>query len=133
MFLLLLCLGTILALTYPASCQPSCSSPPSSGSIRAALFHPFSRSTTAPTPSLSESGRETRWSPSAAFRPARQRCHAWVPGPPPRVVTLSCIQGPLLFTTLFGPGQGYPPPPRVVTLSCIRGPLLFTTLLGLGQ
>ncbi len=29
------CPGTILALTCPASCQPSCSPPPSSGSIRA--------------------------------------------------------------------------------------------------
>ncbi len=43
--------------------------PPSSGSIGAAWFHPFSRSTTAPTrscaaapaPSPSESGRGTRW------------------------------------------------------------------------
>jgi hypothetical protein len=33
MFLPLLCLGTILAPTCPASCQPSCSPPPSSGSI----------------------------------------------------------------------------------------------------
>jgi hypothetical protein len=49
MFLLLLCLGTILALTCPMSCQPSCSPPPSSGSVGVAWFHPFSRSTTAPT------------------------------------------------------------------------------------
>jgi hypothetical protein len=81
MFLLLLCLGTILAPTCPASCQPSCSPPPSSGSVRAAWFHPFNCSTTAPTqscaaapaPSLSESGRRTRWSPSAASRLARPR------------------------------------------------------------
>jgi hypothetical protein len=80
-FLLLLCLGTILAPTCPASCQPSCSSPPLSGSVGAAWFHPFSRSTTAPTrscaaataPSPSESGRRMRWSPSAALRSARQR------------------------------------------------------------
>jgi hypothetical protein len=45
MFLLLLCLGTIPA----PSCQPSCSPPPSFGSIRAASSHLFSRSTTAPT------------------------------------------------------------------------------------
>jgi hypothetical protein len=45
MFLLLLCLGTILALTCPVSCQPSCSPSPSSGSVGAAWFHPFSRST----------------------------------------------------------------------------------------
>ncbi len=42
--LLLLCLSTILAPSCPASCQPSCSLPPSSGCIRAAWFHPFSRS-----------------------------------------------------------------------------------------
>jgi hypothetical protein len=48
MFLLLLCLGTILAPTCPVSCQPSCSLPPSSGSVGAAWFHPFSRFTTAP-------------------------------------------------------------------------------------
>jgi hypothetical protein len=73
MFLLLPCLGTILA--------PSCSPPPSSGSVKAAWFHPFSRSTTAPTrsctaapaPSPSESGCGTRWLPSAALRLARPR------------------------------------------------------------
>jgi hypothetical protein len=77
MFLLLLCLGTILAL----SCQPSCSPPPSSGSVEAAWFHLFSRSTmaptrfcgVAPTPSPSESGHGTRWLPSAALRLARPR------------------------------------------------------------
>ncbi len=84
MFLLLLCLGTILAPTCPASYQPSCSPPPSSGSIGAAWFHPFSRSTTAPTqfcaaapaPSPSESGHGTRWSPSAASRLAWTACLA---------------------------------------------------------
>jgi hypothetical protein len=65
MFLLLLCLVTILAPTCPASCQPSCSPPPSSGSVRAAWFHPFSHSTMAPTRSCaaaspSESGRGSR-------------------------------------------------------------------------
>jgi hypothetical protein len=81
MFLPLLCLGTILAPTCPTSCQPSCSPPPLSGSVGAAWFHPFSRSTTAPTwscaaapaPSPSESGRMKRWSPSAALRLARPR------------------------------------------------------------
>jgi hypothetical protein len=81
MFLLLLCIGTILAPSCPASCQPSCSPPPSSGSIGVAWFHPFSCSTTAPTrscaaapaPSPSESGRGTRWLPSATLRPARPR------------------------------------------------------------
>jgi hypothetical protein len=81
MFLLLLCLDTILAPICPASCQLSCSPPPSSGSIGAAWFHPFSRSTTAPTqsgavapaPSPSELGRGTRWSPSAASRLAWPR------------------------------------------------------------
>jgi hypothetical protein len=48
MFLLLPCLGTILAPTCPASCQLSCSLPPLSGSVGAAWFHPFSRSTTSP-------------------------------------------------------------------------------------
>jgi hypothetical protein len=79
MFLLLLCLGTILAPTCPASCQPSCSPPPSAGSVGAAWFHPFSCSTTAPmqscaaapAPSPSESGRGTRWLLSAASRLAR--------------------------------------------------------------
>ncbi len=55
--------------------------PPLSGSVRAAWFHPFSRSTTAhtqscaaaPAPSSSESGHETRWPSSAALRPARQQ------------------------------------------------------------
>jgi hypothetical protein len=55
--------------------------PPSSGSVGAAWFHPFSHSTTAPTwscaavpaPSPSELGRGTRWSPSAASRLARPR------------------------------------------------------------
>jgi hypothetical protein len=81
MFLPLLCLGTILAPSCRASCQPSCSPPPSSGSVGAAWFHPFIRSTTAPTrscaavpaPSPSGSGRGTRWSPSAALRLAWPR------------------------------------------------------------
>jgi hypothetical protein len=81
MFLPLLCLGTILALSCPASCQSSCSPPPLSGSVGAAWFHPFSRSMTAPTrfcaaapaPSPSESGRGTRWLPSVALRPAWPR------------------------------------------------------------
>jgi hypothetical protein len=81
MFLLLLCLGTILAPIWPASCQPSCSPPPSSGSGGAAWFHPFSHSTTAPmrfcaaapAPSPSESGRGTRWLPSATSRLAQPR------------------------------------------------------------
>jgi hypothetical protein len=57
MFLLLLCLGTILVPSCPASCQPSCSPPPLSGSIEAAWFHPFSRSTTAPTRSCAAAPR----------------------------------------------------------------------------
>ncbi len=81
MFLLLLCLSTILAQTCPASCQPSCSPTSSSGSVGAASFHTFSCSMTAPTwfcaaappPSPSESGSWTRWSPSVALRPARQQ------------------------------------------------------------
>jgi hypothetical protein len=81
MFLQLLCLGKILAPRCPASCQPSSSPPFSSGSIGAASFHPFSRSTKAPmpfcsvvpAPSPSESGHGTRSSPSAALRPALQR------------------------------------------------------------
>jgi hypothetical protein len=70
MFLLLLCLGTILAPICPASCQLSYSLPSSSGSVEAAWFHHFSCSTTAPTqscaaapaPSPSEPGCMTRWS-----------------------------------------------------------------------
>ncbi len=49
LFLLFLCLGTILAPSCPASCQLSCSPPPPSGSVGVAWFHPFSHSTTAPT------------------------------------------------------------------------------------
>jgi hypothetical protein len=74
MFLLFLCPGTILAPSYRVSCQASCSPPPLSGSDGAALSHPFSRSTTAPTlsctadpaPSPSELGPGMRLSPSAA-------------------------------------------------------------------
>ncbi len=81
MCLLLLCLGTILTPSCLASSQPSYSPPPSSGSVGAAWFHPFSRSTTTltrscaavPAPSPSESGRGMRWSPSAASRLARPR------------------------------------------------------------
>jgi hypothetical protein len=81
MFLPLLCLGTILAPTCPASCQQNCSQPPLSGSVGVAWFHPFSRSTTAPmrsctaapAPSPSESGHRTRWSRSATLRFARPR------------------------------------------------------------
>jgi hypothetical protein len=90
MFLLLLCLGTIPAPTCPASCQLSCSRPPSFGPIGAASFHPFSRSTTAPTwfcatapaPSLSGLGCGTRSSPVNRLK----ACTAVdaTPGSPPR-------------------------------------------------
>ncbi len=81
MFLLFPCLGTILAPSCPASCQPSSSPPPSSGPVVAASSYLSSRSVTAPTtfcavdpaPSPSESGPGTRSSPSAASRSARQR------------------------------------------------------------
>jgi hypothetical protein len=81
MSLLFLCPGTILAPSCRTSCQATFSPPPSSGSVGAASFHPFSRSTTAPTPSYatgsapspSESGPETRSSPSAASRLVRPR------------------------------------------------------------
>ncbi len=81
MFLPLICPDTILAPTCPASCQPSCSPPPSSGSVGAAWFHPFSCSMTAPTrsctaapaPSPSELGWGMRWSPSAALKLTRPR------------------------------------------------------------
>jgi hypothetical protein len=81
MFLLFLCPGTILVPSCRTSCQATSSPPPSSGSIGAASSHPFSRSTTAPTPSYaasptpspSESGPGTRSSPSAASRPAWPR------------------------------------------------------------
>jgi hypothetical protein len=61
------------------SCQATSSPPPSSGSVGAPSFHPFSRSTTAPTPSYaagpapspSESGPGTRSSLSAASRLVR--------------------------------------------------------------
>jgi hypothetical protein len=81
MFLLFLCLSTILVSSCPASCQLSSSPPSSSGSVMTASSHLSSRSTTAPTPfwtvdpapSPSESGSGTRSSVSAASRPARLR------------------------------------------------------------
>ncbi len=51
MFLLFLCLGTILAPSCQTSCQATSSPPPLSGSIGAVSSHPFSSSMTAPTPS----------------------------------------------------------------------------------
>jgi hypothetical protein len=81
MFLLFLCLGTILAPSCRTSCQATSSLPLSSGSVGAASSHPFSRSTTAPLPSCaadpapsqSESGPGTRSSPTAASRLAWPR------------------------------------------------------------
>jgi hypothetical protein len=81
MFLLFLCPGTIIAPSCRTSCQATSSLPPSSGSVGAASSHPFSSSTTAPTPSYaagpapspSESGPGTRSSPSAASRLVRPR------------------------------------------------------------
>jgi hypothetical protein len=97
MFLPLLCLGTILAPSCPASCQPSCSPPPSSGSIRAVWFHPFSRSTMSPMRSCAAAPRgrvpgsrpsglaatsgsrfQTRWFLCLLLH---RRCHATVPEP----------------------------------------------------
>jgi hypothetical protein len=80
-FLLFLFLGTILVPSCPASCQPSSSPPPLSGSVMAAWSHLSSRSMTAPmpfcavapAPSPSKSGHRTRSSPSAASRPVRQQ------------------------------------------------------------
>jgi hypothetical protein len=51
MFLLFLCLGTILAPSYRRSCQATSSPPPLSGPVGALSSHPFSCSTTAPMPS----------------------------------------------------------------------------------
>jgi hypothetical protein len=81
MCLLFLCPGTILAPSCRTSCQATSSPPPSCGSFGTASSHPFSRFTMAPTPSCaadpapspSESGPETRSSPSAASRLARPR------------------------------------------------------------
>ncbi len=81
MFLLFLCPGTILAPSCRTSCQATSSTPPSSGSVGAASSHPFSRSTTAPTPSCavgsapspSESGPGTR---SRLVRPRTPRLAA---------------------------------------------------------
>jgi hypothetical protein len=64
-----------------ASCQPSSSPPPSSGSVVVAWSHLSSCFTTAPlpfcavvpAPSPSELGQRMRSSPSATSRPARQR------------------------------------------------------------
>ena len=83
MLLFTLCPGTIPAPTpaCPASCRPSSSPPPWSGSAAAAPCRRCGRCTTAPTPSsaaaaapsLSGSGRETRSSPLAALRRTRPR------------------------------------------------------------
>jgi hypothetical protein len=78
MFQFLPCLGTILASSCPASCQPSSSPPPLSESIVAVSSHLSSHSTMAPTPFCatdpallpSESGPRERSSPAAASRPA---------------------------------------------------------------
>jgi hypothetical protein len=82
--------GTILAPSCPARCQPSCSLPPSSGSVRAASFHPFSRSMTAPmrfcavapAPPPSKLGHGIRWSLSAIFRPTQQQMPRVQPASP---------------------------------------------------
>ncbi len=69
MFLLFLCLGTILAPSCTASCQPNSSQPPLSGSGVAAWSHsltaptPFCAVASAPSPS--ESGHGMRSSLSA--------------------------------------------------------------------
>jgi hypothetical protein len=122
MFLPLLCPGTILAPTCPACCQPSCSPSPSPGSVGAAWFHPFSSSTTSPTwscaaapaPSPSESGRGTRWSPSAALRLARP----WTP----RLVVRVAAADPLVSSPSSslalphdGPGTVFLPGEEVFT------------------
>jgi hypothetical protein len=81
MTLLFLCPGTILAPSCRTSYRATSSPPPSSGSVRAASSHPFSRSKTAPTPSYvagpapspSESSPGKRSSPSAASRFVRPR------------------------------------------------------------
>jgi hypothetical protein len=81
MFLLSLCLGTILAPSCQESCQLSSSLPPSSESVGAAWSHLSSRSydgpyailRRCPAPSPSESGPGTRSLPSATSRPARPR------------------------------------------------------------
>jgi hypothetical protein len=81
MFLLFLCPGTILVPSCRTSYQASSSLPPLSGSVGEVSSHPFSRSTTAPTPSCaadpapspSQSGPETRLFLSATSRLARPR------------------------------------------------------------
>ncbi len=81
MLLFTLCPGITAAPPFPASCQPSSSPPPWSGSAAAAPCRRYGRCTTAPTPSSaavaapsrSRSGPERRSSPSAAWRPALPR------------------------------------------------------------
>jgi hypothetical protein len=105
MFLLFLCPGTILAPSCQTSCRATSSPPPSSGSVGVASSHPFSRSTTAPTPSYaadpapspSESGPGTRSSPSAAsrlLRPGTPRLAARVAAAGRRVRTLAALPPP---------------------------------------
>ncbi len=105
MFLLFLCLGTILAPSCRTSCQATSSPPPSSSSVGAASSHPFSRSTTAPTPSCaadpapspSKSGPGTRSSPSAASRlaqPRTPRLAACVAAADRRVLTQAVLPQP---------------------------------------
>jgi hypothetical protein len=99
MFLLFLCLGTILAPSCRTSCQATSSPTPSSGSVGVALSHPFSRSMTAlkpscavgPAPSPSESGPGTRLSPvshlkactAADATPGSPHRHGRLPGSHP--------------------------------------------------
>jgi hypothetical protein len=90
MFLLFPCLGTILAPSCPASCQPSFSPSPSSGSIVAASSYLSSRFTTAPTlfcatdlaPSLSEFGPGTRSLPQPPQGLHGYVLQAWQPESP---------------------------------------------------
>jgi hypothetical protein len=100
-FLLFLCPGTILT----PSCQTSSSLHSSCGSVGAASSHPFSHSTTAPTPSCavdhapspSELGPGTRLSPSAASRlawPWTPRLAARVAVAERRVHTQAVLQQP---------------------------------------
>jgi hypothetical protein len=93
MYLLLLCLGTILAPTCPVSCQPSCSLPPLFGSVGVACFHPFSRSTTAlrgPAPQPLLLHHQSRVTGRGGWRqPHGCGRHAWQPASPRQTAGLA--------------------------------------------
>jgi hypothetical protein len=89
-FLLLLCLGRILAPTCLVSCQPSCSPPPSSGSVGRCCSTPSAaphRPLCGPAPRPPLLHHQSRVAGRGGCRQLPKglhgrRCHAWQPSSP---------------------------------------------------